>query len=435
MRVMAQVLGIKLPPLFRASPNNPTTPLSNPAAWLTSLFAPRAKSGAEVSPESVISLSAVWRAVSIVSQSLAVLPFEVIEEREDGSVRIAKDHDIYPLLRYEPGPMYTSYVFLRSLVAQACFFGNGYATIRRDERTGRPVSLQLIDQTKTPIEIFQGDDAGNREILYYKVGSRTVIANDILHIQNLGFNGLAGNDILKTHRDNYGLALAARDFGNTFFKQGSFLSGYLQFQKGLTPEAMKKVAQSWRAAYSGQDAAGKVAILDEGAEFKPLNMKPSDASMLETQKFSLDDVARITGVPPHLLYSLDRATFNNIEHLGQEFANYTLMPWATQLEQEFSRKLFKETEKRFTRSRRSIYRMHFDMSELLRADADSRARLYQSGIQTGWLQPNEARMKEGLNPVEGGNANFIQMQYITLEKAAEQTPNAQPGEQLKMDLK
>lgn len=433
---MAQVLGIKLPKLFRASPNDPTTSLANPAAWLTALFAPASKSGASVNPETVISLSAVWRAVSIISQSIAVLPFEVIEEREDGSVTVAKSHDLYPLLRYEPGPLYTSYVFLRSLVAQACFFGNGYAVITRNEATGRPRSLKIIDQTKTPVNIFLGDGADGQETLFYKIGDsdKTYLANDVIHIQNLGFNGMAGHDLLKTHRENYGLALSARDFGNEFFRNGTFLSGYLSTDKTLTPEGLKRQARSWASAYGGPENRGKVAMLDEGMKFNALNMKPSDASMIETQKFSIEDIARITGVPPHLLYALDRATFNNIEHLGQEFANYTLMPWATQLEQEFSRKLFRENEKRFTRSRRSVYRMHFDMSELLRADADSRSRLYQSGIQNGWMQPNEARKKEGLNPVEGGNENFIQMQYITLQKAAEQVPNAKPGEQLEMNL-
>lgn len=418
---MARILGIDIPPLFRAaSPNNPTSSLARPEGWLTSLFAPQAKSGASVSPDTIISLPAVWRAINLISQSIAILPFEVVEHKEDGSVETANTHDLYHLLRYEPSSLYTSFTFLRALVAQACLYGNAYAIINVSEESGRPSSFKIVDQSIYPVEAFIGEDAAGNEVLYYKINGMSYKGSRVIHIQNLSFNGLAGNNLITTHRDNYGLALAARDFGNQFFKNGTFLSGYLSFQKSLNLDARRRNAESWQSAYSGSQGVGRVAVLDEGAEFKALNMRPADASMLETQNFSIGDVARITGVPPHMLYSLERATDNNIEKLGREFADFTLTPWATQIEQEFSRKVFRENEKRFTRARRSIYRMVFDMAELLRADSEGRAKMYQSGIQNGWMKPNEARRREGLNPVDGGEKNFMQLNMTTLDKVGEQ---------------
>jgi HK97 family phage portal protein len=419
---------IKIPLLsflgFRrtASPESPTTSLSNPASWLTALFAPLSKSGATVSKKSVISLSTVWRAVSIISQTVASLPFQVIREDEDGSVFVDKKHDLHYLLMHEPSPLYNSFNFMRALVAQACFYGNGYAVINVDEDTARPKSFTIIDQSLTPVESFIMREDGV-DLLFYKIAgdNKTIPSAEMIHISGLGFNGLAGENILSVHRDNYGLAIAARDFGNTFFKNGTFLSGYLKTEKSVNLEGRKRIAGSWSSAYSGLDNAGKVPVLDEGFEFKPMGLKPEEASMLETVRFTTEDIARIFGVPPHLLYALERATFNNIEHLSQEFATYTILPWATQIEEEFSRKIFKEYEKRYTRTRNSRYFARLDMSQLLKADAEGRSKLYQSGIQNGWLSPNEARQKEGLNPVDGGNQNFIQLNMTTLKQVGENT--------------
>ena len=49
--------------------------------------------------------------------------------------------------------------------------------------------------------------------------------------------------------------------------------------------------------------------------------------MLLSRKFSVTDIARWLGLPPHMLGDLDRATFTNIEHQGQEFVTYSLGPW------------------------------------------------------------------------------------------------------------
>jgi HK97 family phage portal protein len=412
---MAYSLKDILPNWWRtSSPNQASSSLSNPASWLTALFGASAKSGASVTHQSVISLSTVWRAVSIISQTLASLPFEVIEEKTDGSTEVRKTHDLYHLLRYEPSPLYSSFNFIRALVGQACFFGNGYAVINFNEDTARPKSFTVIDQKMTPVEMFLLDDD-----LVYKVAGKTYKATEVIHISNMGFNGLVGDSILTTHKDNYGLALSARDFGNNFFRNGSFLSGYLTTDRSLNPEARKRQAKSWAAAYGGSDKAGKVAVLDEAMKFIPMSVKPSEASMLETVKYSAEEVARIFGVPPHLLYALDRATYNNIEHLGQEFATYTIAPWAAQIEEEFSRKIFRESEKRYTRTRQSRFFARMDIREMLRADAEGRAKLYQSGIQNGWMTPNEARQREALNPVDGGDKNFIQLNMTTLERAGE----------------
>jgi HK97 family phage portal protein len=243
--------------------------------------------------------------------------------------------------------------------------------------------------------------------------------DQIIHLKNLSSNGLAGLNVLGINEENFRVALQARKFGDSFYSQGTSLSGYIKVPQALTPDGYKRMSGSWKEAHSGASKAHGVAILEQGSEFHPVRMKPDEAQMIETQQFSVIEVARILGVPPHLLFALDKATYNNIEHLGLEFATYTLLPLATQIEQELSRKLFKPSERKPTRTRQSVIRAQFDMSELNRADADTRAKYYSSGISHGWITPDEIRTREGLSPVEGGDKAYIQMQYIPLEAAAQ----------------
>lgn len=391
---------------FRNSPENPTTSLANPASWLTALFAPQSKSGANTSIENVISLPAVWRAITIVSESLASIPWQIIEER-DGRVRVAKDHPNYNLLAREPSPLYTSFDFRRAMVTIALLKGNAYALIERDRRSQRPVKLRIFDNIYQEMHVIV-TESGNLVYKHSSDLSKRYAYYDVIHIKGLSFDGVEGLNALSTHRENYGLGISARDFGNEFYRNGAFLSGYISVPQALSDEAYQRMKTSWNHTYSGPGNRGRTAILEQGGEFKSSMVKPEDAQMIHVQKFSIQDVARMFGVPSHLLNDLDRATFNNIEQLSLEFAKYTLRPWAERWEQECDRKLFPENEKAF-------FRTHLDLNAFLRGDTETQMERYRTMIQNGIMTINEVRAELQMNPVEGGDVNYIQlnMQSIT----------------------
>jgi phage portal protein BeeE len=76
---------------------------------------------------------------------------------------------------------------------------------------------------------------------------------------------------------------------------------------------------------------------------------------------------------------------------GQHFLTYTLLPWITRIEEQFSALLPRPQ------------RVSFDTEALLRADTLTRFRAHQIAISTGIRTPNEAREMENLEPYEGGD--------------------------------
>lgn len=409
---MKALFGIKIPTFKRNSPERPGTSLSNPASWLTALFGKASKAGVDVNADTAITVTAFWRAISILAESIAGMPFEVQEVDDNGNTIPRRTHPLAYLIDSEPNHLYTSFTFRHTMMVHACMFGNAYAKMHFGD-DGRVRKLTILDARHMDIVV-----GPSGEVYYiYSNGKKkeTLKHDEIIHICGLSMSGIAGLNIIDTHKDNLGTGIAARDYGANFFKNGAHLSGYIKYPTKLNQEGFDRVKRGWDSNYAGPENSGSTAVLDQGSEFIPLNMGPQDAGLIPTQKFNVEDVARITGVPMHMLQALDRATFNNIEQLSLEFAKYTVRPWVKRWEQEFNRKIFREDEKR-------RFRVRLNMDAFMRADTEARAEYFNKAIQNGWMSINEVRKHEKLYPIEGGDKHFIQLNMTTIDSEMPNPP-------------
>ena len=390
--------------------NNPSQSLN---AALAALDSPAGAAGARVTVETVLGLSEAWRAVKVLGETVASVPFRVIEKKADGSHEDLPDHPIAKLFSEGPNPYSSAFTFMETLVANAALYGNGYAVITYNTRNAYPRSLKLVEPEMMDAYEVEGK-------LFYrnlKTGE-THNYDDVLHIANTSWNGMGGLEILRIHRDTLSLALATRNYGANFFRNGAQLSGVLKHPGSLSKEAMERLKQSWRAAYEGSQNAGRTAILEEGMDYTPITLKPSDASFVETKRLIVADIARIFGVPQFLLEDLDRATFNNIEHLSQQFLTLTIRPWCKRIENEINRKLFPSYE----RGRITAF---LDFDDLLVADLTSRANYARTLFNVGALSPNDIRKMSGYNPIEGGDKHYVQINMADINAMPEQNQNVQ----------
>ena len=362
--------------------------LRTPTTWLVdSLGAAAASSGISVSESSALKYSAVYAAVRLLSQSVASLPLVTYERLEAGKRR-AREHPVAGLLATRPSGDMSAYTFRETLMAHVLTHGNGYAEIVRNG-AGEPVELNTITPDRVQVE---RDDAGTVEyVVDYEV---RLAADSVLHVAGLGFDGLIGYSPITMARECIGLGLAAEQFGGSFFSNGARPGGVLEHPGALSQEAAKRLRESWSATYEGSGRAGRTAILEEGMKWQGLTLSQEDAQYLETRQFQVVEIARWYGVPPHLIGSLERATFSNIEHQSIEFVTHSLRPWLVRWEQEIARKLFEPGE--------AYYAEHL-VDGLLRGDTRTRYESYRIAREAGWLSVNEIRGLENMNPVPGGD--------------------------------
>jgi hypothetical protein len=147
-------------------------------------------------------------------------------------------------------------------------------------------------------------------------------------------------------------------------------------------------------------------------KYQQISIPNDNAQFLESQKFSVIQIARLLNIPPHMLKDLDRATFSNIEHQGIEFVTYTMMPWFTRWQQTNYRKLLLPGQKG------TIY-TEFMVNALLRGDSAARAEYYTKRFYLGSLSPNDIREMENENPIDdpAGDKYFVQRNMIPIDMA------------------
>lgn len=390
--------------LFRNSPENPSTSLSNPAAWLTGLFNSSA-TGVQVSEDNALTFSAVYAATRIISETIASIPLNVY--KYDGETRtIAKDHPIQILLAEAPNPVSSTFTFREAMAANLVLHGNCYAKIFFNA-AGRPISLIPLDPLKVQVKIVDG------EKVYIFNDKETLLDYEVLHVVGLSFNGLTGKSPLNVAREAIAIGLSAQEYGARFYSNGANTGGVITAPGRLSLEAINRLKQSWNRSNGGNSNSHGTAILEEGMKYDKIGLDPEAAQFLQSRKFQVNEIARIFRIPPSYLADLDNSsTRANVEQQAIQFVRDCITPYVRRFEVELNRKLFREDER--------DYYAYFSVDGLMRGDLKGRYEAYAVARNWGWLSVNDIRDLENLNPIKGGN---VYLTPLNMQTAGEDSTN------------
>jgi len=256
---------------------------------------------------------------------------------------------------------------------------------------------------------------GKRAYLYDLGGKKVPVpADEILHIPGLpSDNGLIGLSPIEYNRKALQLGATTQQFGLNFFDKGANASGAFATDGELSDESYARLKKDLNENYVGMQNSGKPLLLEGGLKFERISIPNNDAQFLETRKYQKEEIASIFRVPMHMINSLENATFSNIEHQSLEFVQFTILPWIKRIEQAMNMQLL-------TAEERKRYSIKFNVDSLLRGDFKTRTEGYGTMIQNGIMSVNEARALENMNPVDGGDKRYMQMNMTTIEKLGEE---------------
>ena len=163
-------------------------------------------------------------------------------------------------------------------------------------------------------------------------------------------------------------------------------------------EAVDRFKRAWGESMEGLDNAHKVKLLEQGAKISQFQVKNEEAQFLQSREFEIRQIANIFGCPPHKLGDSSRVAYNSLEQENQSYLDGCLDPWLVNWEEEVETKLLRTVEQE-----NETHLIEFLRNALVRADLTARTNAYAIGIQNRWLLPNEARIKENMNPIDGGD--------------------------------
>jgi HK97 family phage portal protein len=381
--------------------------LENPNSPITTvgLFGgEETKAGAVIDGNSALALSAYTRANQVLADTMATLPVNVHKKNTDGSTTIV-DHVVSDLFKLEPNDIQTAVNWRSAGQGGLNTYGNTFSEIfRKGDGSVKNIGVPF-DDSQVEVKVNDGRIVYN---VTENGSNRTIQSRDMYHVLGFSYNGVVGIAKLNLMKETLGLSKTYEDKASAFIRNDSTPPVAL-IGKSKMDEAQKKAnKENWQAANSGKNA-GKAAVLTGEWDIKQLAITPDQAQFLQSRVFSVGEIARFTGVPPHILFELERSTFNNIEQQNIEFVTYTLLGWVNRWEQEANRKLFKPSE-------RKTHFLKFNLNGLLKADAKSRGEFYKALASIGALMPNDVRKFEDMNPINGGDKAFVQMQDISLAK-------------------
>ncbi len=376
--------------------------------------------GETVSVDSVMSLSAVWACVNLLSGTIASLPLMVYRTDRSGARIIARDHPLYRVLHDSPNFDQTAVDFWEFICASIELRGNAYARIERSG--GRVTGLHPIYCEVSVRRLSNG----SLQYRWTEEGKAYVERDEnVFHIRGFGGNPLGGMSTLHFGRNTFSLARAIDKSAGGMFKNGLRPSGVLTFAEWLSPEHRALAKKELAEQFLGAANSGRPLILEGGTKWEQLTISPEDAQMLESRGFSVEEICRFFGVPPFMIGHTEKSTSwgTGLEQQTLGFQKFTLRRRLKRIEQAAEKQLLTPQD------RAAAVTIEFNLEGLLRADSAGRARFYQQMTAIGAMTINEVRALENLPRVEGGDEPRMQMQNVPITQAGQDALPAPSAEE------
>lgn len=366
------------------------------------------QAGAEVTKADMLAHGAVYACVGLIASDIGKLPIAVT--RRLNGIWLATDSIFDPLFR-QPNSYQNRAQFFTAWTVSKLLHGNAYAFKVRDGY-GRIIGLKLLDPAKVKLLVSESDD------VFYQVNGGTEIqrsgevltipAREIIHDRGLCLHHpLVGVSPITAAALAAGQGLAIQQASSRFFENGAKPAGILTAPGAISDETAARLKAHWDARYTGTNA-GKTAVVGDGLKFESMTMTAVDSQLLEQLQFTDRQVCTAFGVPAWKIGVGEMPTYNGSEAGQLHYFQTTIQSLLEQLELCLDIGLELPLDQR----------TEFDTNELLRLDTATRFDGYAKAIGAGWMAPNEARRREGLPPVEGGDSPYLQQQNFSLAALA-----------------
>lgn len=369
---------------------------------------------ATVTFDSAMQLSAVWACARLLSETVAGLPITFYRQR-NGSMKEDRQSDLAQLFVGKVNQYQTRVEFFETMMLNLVLQGNAYA-LKQTTDGGRLGGLLPLNSSQVVTRLLKDGEVVHE---YHYNGGVTVLSQEsVWHIKLFG-NGVIGLSPLSYARNIMGIALAAESRVGETYRNGGKPTGVLTIDKVLNDKQRNNIRNEFKSLIEGN--TDELMVLEAGMQFQKVSMSPSDIQLLESRRFQIEDIARFMGVPSVLINDTSGSTTwgSGVFQLIQGFYKLNLRPYLERIEASIVANLVPAGQRASTA-------VEFDFDALLRADQEARAKGYQSLINSGVLTLNEARLKEGLPPLAGGDELYFNgnMMPVRLAGQARQTKPA-----------
>lgn len=335
------------------------------------------REAAIVTPDTALTLTAVYRAVQIIATPISKMPINTYRFATGVELKIEN-----PVLVNKPDINSNRRDFIFQTVVSLALEGNAF-WFKNYGSSGNVNNLTLLpasavavryrdqmDITKGLVFDYMGKTYTNREIEHLKLFSKT--------------GNLRGIAPIEAARADVSAALDLRDYAKNWFTSAGVPTGVLKTSQSLNAEQAEAITNNWH----NKQQSRQIAVLGNGFDYQQVALSPREALFTDIVEQNIVSIARLFGIPARLLITTvpgGSDTYTNLQDENQVFYRHTLMAYTDAITDAMSNCLPRGT------------RVEFDYQHLFRADVTTRYNYYATGISSGFLTVDEVREKEGLN--------------------------------------
>ena len=343
---------------------------------------------------SALNLSAVSRAVELISNSIATLPIKILINGDKEKSEL-EQHPVKMLFSdRNPNNLISKFTLIKLLVQSVLLRGNGFAYIERAV-DGTPTNLRYLEANDVQIVYDKV-----RNALYYDVPliKKHVEPKDMIHLLMFTYNGVMGISVLQYAARSLQIAHANDNAAKQFFENGCNVGGILTVQGPVSQKQREDIRSAWNETYTANGQG--LTVLQGNMTYQQIQMSGKESQMLESRQYSVQDIARFFGISPVLLGDLSKVSYSTLEAVQNDFLVHCLQPYVVMIENEFNRKLLKQSESNLS--------VILETNEILRTDKQAQSNYYSSLLNSGVLSINEVRKEIGYNGIgQDGDKHFV----------------------------
>jgi len=369
-----------------------------------------------LAPDGALQISTVWACVWLLANTVASLPLFTYRQT-NGQRQLARDALLYQVLHDSPNSRMTPIEFWVAMLINLLLRGNAYARIERNA-AGDVIALWPMPADQVEMRVMQDGSA----TYFYRLDQDVAVLaeSSVLHIKEIG-NGTIGLARLDYMRATTTEAANAQHAASRLFANGGKPSGILMIDRVLKPEQRAAIRQNF--ADMAEGSTSRLVVLEADMKYQQVNLTPADQQLLETRRFTVEEICRWFGVPPVLVgHSNVTAWGTGVEQIIDGFHKFTLRPFLIRIEQSVAKRVM-------TPRQRADMNVEFSLEALLRASLKDRMDIYSKAVQNGIKTRNECRQLENDPPITGGDQLTAQTNLAPLHMLGKIQGAAHAGNQ------
>ncbi|MFI2216534.1 phage portal protein [Rhodococcus sp. NPDC019627] len=342
----------------------------------------------------------VRKVTGFIARHVASVPFHLYERISDTDRKRVTDHPLASVLKEPrkrlPGQQFWHDVMMDRLIHDRFCLVWGY-----DKKNADRLTLTRIPARRT---VFDGDGLGN--VIRVKVSApngRIVELPPESCVLSAGYSpgeGSNGLSPMVTLRDILDESREAVAYRRGVWKNGARVPQVVE-RPSTAPkwsgEARAKFQQGLENYRKGGGAEGAWLLLEDDMSLKEAPaFRPKDTLDLEGRRLTDVEVASSYFVPPELVGARE-GTYSNVQAFREMLYGDTLGPWFTELEGVFNTQMTADFA-----GGRDLY-AEFNVEAKLRGSFETQAKIYQTATGRPFMTTNEARARQNLPEIEGGD--------------------------------